>query len=58
MTQAIDPVRLTTNLETSAAFLEACAGNDKINWRLPVIERQFTVAEVLRQAAVHIRTTG
>ena len=54
-TKNIDPERLAMRLEASSVFLKACAKREYINWRLPVIERKYTVVQVLRQAAVHIR---
>ena len=54
MVKRIGPERLSLRLEASAAFLEACARNKKINWRLPVVERQYTVMDVLKQAVEHI----
>jgi ketosteroid isomerase-like protein len=53
--QAFDPEVLATNLDASAVFLEKCADNENINWRRPVIMREYTVMQVLHQGAAFIR---
>lgn len=57
MGKTMDPELLALNLEAAAVHLEACVKNPKINFGLAVIERKYTVAEVMRQAVDHIRVT-
>lgn len=47
---------LARRLENSADFLAlASKFYGEIDWTLPVIERRFTIEEVLRQTAEHLR---
>lgn len=49
--------RLIARLENAAQFLDICAKHPQdMRWELEIIERKYTVMDVLRQAAEYLKT--
>ena len=48
--------KLLARLENAAQYLDMCSKLGNVAWDYPIIERRYTVMDVLRQAASFIDT--